>query len=86
MAWQSIQYVTTGLGLVAFALAGIFYFLRYRLKQRAEIIRSASAKDRLDAIALAAYARYPYLIVDCSPQHQSRRCAISRFLPTILPT
>ncbi len=54
MAWQTIPFVTTGLGLVAFALAGIFYFLRFRLKQRAELIISASSKDRLEAIALTA--------------------------------
>jgi hypothetical protein len=54
VAWQSIQFVMIGLGLVAFVLAGIFYFLRYQLRQRAEIIRSASSKERLDAIALTA--------------------------------
>lgn len=52
--WQSIPYVTTGLGLVAFAIAGILYYLRYQLKQRANIIKSASPKDRIEAIAATA--------------------------------
>src|SRR5258706_4584534 len=51
-AWGAIQFVGTGLSLVAFGVAAILYAYRARLAHRAEIIRSAPEKERLDAIAL----------------------------------
>lgn len=52
--WQTIPLITTGLGLVAFVIAAIIYYLRSSLQQRANIIKSASRAERLDAIALTA--------------------------------
>lgn len=49
--WGALQYVGTGLGLVAFAVAAIFYAYRARLTNRAEIIKSAPEKQPLEAIA-----------------------------------
>ena len=51
-AWGAIQFVGTGLSLVAFGVAAILYAYRARLAHRAEIIRSAPEKERLEAIAL----------------------------------
>jgi hypothetical protein len=53
-AWEAVPFVSTGLGLVAFAIAAALYFFRYKLRQRAEIIRSAKGADKLEAIALTA--------------------------------
>jgi exopolysaccharide biosynthesis protein len=53
-AWSSIQYVGTGLGLVAFVVAALLYAYRARLRQRAEIIKSAPATERLAAIESTA--------------------------------
>jgi len=53
-AWYAIPYVGTGLSLVAFAIAAALYVYRARLKQRADIIKSAPQKERLDAIASTA--------------------------------
>lgn len=52
--WGALQYVGTGLSLVAFAVAAIFYAYRARLTNRAEIIKSAPEKQRLGAIAVTA--------------------------------
>jgi hypothetical protein len=53
-AWQAIQYVGSGLSLVAFVVAAALFAYRARLRHRAEIIRSAPEKDRLEAIAVTA--------------------------------
>jgi hypothetical protein len=53
-AWGALQYVGTGLSLVAFAVAAIPFAYRARLAHRAEIIRSAPEKERLEAIAITA--------------------------------
>src|SRR5260370_38019358 len=53
-AWGAIQYVGTGLSLVAFGVAAILFAYRARLAHRAEIIRSAPEKERLEAIAITA--------------------------------
>jgi hypothetical protein len=50
----AIKYVGTGLSLVAFVVAAILFAYRARLKHRAEIIKSASGKERLEAIATTA--------------------------------
>jgi tetratricopeptide (TPR) repeat protein len=52
--WEALQYVGTGLSLVAFAVAAILLAYRARLTQRAEIIKSASEQERLEAIATTA--------------------------------
>jgi hypothetical protein len=49
--WGALQYVGTGLSLVAFVVAAILFAYRARLKNRAEIIKSAPDKERLEAIA-----------------------------------
>lgn len=53
-ALSAIQYVTSGLTLVAFAIGAALLAFRYRLQQRAEIIKSAPAGDRIEAIAATA--------------------------------
>src|SRR5215831_59996 len=53
-AWGALQYVGTGLSLIAFAVAAILFAYRARLAHRAEIIRSAPEKERLEAIAITA--------------------------------
>jgi hypothetical protein len=52
--WGAIQYVGSGLSLVAFIVAAILYAYRAHLRHQAEIIKSAPEKDRLEAIATAA--------------------------------
>jgi hypothetical protein len=52
--WNVIQYVGTGLSLAAFVVAAILLAYRSRLKQRAEIIKSAPENERLEAIAATA--------------------------------
>src|SRR5215468_12585761 len=52
--WQALQYVGTGLSLVAFAFGALLLAYRARLANRAEIIRSAPEKERLEAIAITA--------------------------------
>jgi hypothetical protein len=52
--WDAIQYVGTGLSLVAFIVAAILLAYRARLKHRAEIIKSAPEKERVEAIAATA--------------------------------
>ena len=52
--WEAIQYVGSGLGLVAFVAAATFMAYRARLKHRAQIIENAPAKQRLEAIAATA--------------------------------
>jgi hypothetical protein len=54
MGWQTVPLISSGLALAAFFIAGIFYYLRYLLQQRVEIIKSTKLDDRLDAIALTA--------------------------------
>jgi hypothetical protein len=46
--------VGTGLSLVAFAIAALLLAYRARLTNRAEIIKSAPEKERLEAIATTA--------------------------------
>jgi SPFH domain / Band 7 family len=53
-AWGAIQYVTTGLTLAAFVVAAILFAYRARLKQRADIIKSAPKNKVVDAIATEA--------------------------------
>jgi hypothetical protein len=53
-AWSSIQYIGTGLSLVAFAVAAALFAFRARLSQRAAIIQSAPEKERLAAISAMA--------------------------------
>jgi hypothetical protein len=67
--WQAIQYVGTGLSLVAFVVAAITFAYRARLKQRAKIILSAPAKERVDAIAATA----EWFRVDVSGLSQARQ-------------
>src|SRR5258707_10181075 len=52
--WQAMQYVGTGLSLVAFIVAALLLAYRARLTNRADIIKSAPEKERLDAIATTA--------------------------------
>src|SRR5262245_46030270 len=52
--WQAVQYVGTGLSLVAFVVAALLLAYRARLTSRAEIIKSAPEKERLEAIAVTA--------------------------------
>src|SRR5258707_15501177 len=52
--WQAMQYVGTGLSLVAFIVAALLLAYRAHLTNRAEIIKSAPEKERLDAIATTA--------------------------------
>jgi hypothetical protein len=52
--WGALQYVGTGLSLVAFVVAAILFAYRARLKNRAEIIKSAPEKERLEAITATA--------------------------------
>jgi tetratricopeptide (TPR) repeat protein len=52
--WQALQYVGTGLSLVAFIVAALLLAYRAHLTNRAEIIKSAPEKERLDAIATTA--------------------------------
>jgi hypothetical protein len=49
--WTAMRYVGTGLSLAAFVVAAITFAYRGWLTQRAQIIRSAPEKDRLEAIA-----------------------------------
>jgi WD40 repeat protein len=57
--WQALQYVGTGLSLVAFVVAAILLAYRARLTNRAEIINSAPEKERLEAIAATKFMRSP---------------------------
>src|SRR5262245_51400430 len=50
----ALKYVGTGLSLVAFAIAAMLLAYRARLAHRAEIIKSAPEKERLEAIAITA--------------------------------
>ena len=50
----ALQYVGTGFSLVAFIVAAILLAYRARFTHRAEIIKSATEKDRLEAIATTA--------------------------------
>jgi tetratricopeptide (TPR) repeat protein len=52
--WGALQYVGTGLSLVAFVVAAILFAYRARLIQRAELIKSAPEEERLEAIATTA--------------------------------
>ncbi|HEV3374274.1 MAG TPA: DUF6719 family protein [Candidatus Acidoferrum sp.] len=52
--WNAVQYVGTGLSLIAFVVAAIVFAYRAHLKRRVEIIKSAPEKERLDAIAATA--------------------------------
>src|SRR5713226_7054590 len=52
--WAALKYVGTGLSLLAFVVAAILFAYRARLKSRAEIIKSAPEKERLEAIATTA--------------------------------
>jgi hypothetical protein len=52
--WDTIQYVSTGLSLVAFAIAAILFAYRARLQNRAQIIESVPPEHRLEAIATTA--------------------------------
>ena len=52
--WGALPYVGTGLSLVAFVVAAGLLAYRARLKHRAEIIKSAPEKERLEAIAVTA--------------------------------
>jgi hypothetical protein len=52
--WGALKYVGTGLSLVAFVVAAILLAYRARLNNRAEIIKSAPEKERLEAIATTA--------------------------------
>src|SRR5258708_29809464 len=52
--WEALEYVGTGLSLVAFAVAAFLLAYRARLTNRADIIKSAPEKERLDAIATTA--------------------------------
>jgi hypothetical protein len=55
-AWQAIQYVGSGLSLVAFISAvGLFAYSAY-LRSRTRIIQSLPAKDRIDEITTTAAA------------------------------
>src|SRR6266436_688834 len=60
--WGALQYVGSGLSLVAFAVAAILLAYRARLTQRAEIIKSAPENEQLEAIATTA----EFLRVDVS--------------------
>jgi hypothetical protein len=51
---SAIQYVTSGLTLIAFVVAFAFNAYRLKLKQRSEIIQKTPAKDRLKAISVTA--------------------------------
>jgi hypothetical protein len=53
-AWQAIQYVGSGLSLVAFIVAALLFAYRARLRHQATMIQSAPGKDRLEAIAVTA--------------------------------
>jgi ABC-type glycerol-3-phosphate transport system permease component len=44
--WQTVQYVTTGVTLVAFLWAGAVVLLRIRLRERERLISSANPRDR----------------------------------------
>jgi hypothetical protein len=55
-AWSTIQYVGTGLSLVAFAIAAVLFAYRARLQQRADLILSARKEERLAAILATAEA------------------------------
>jgi hypothetical protein len=52
--WQAIQYVGSGLSLIAFIVAAITYAYRAKLQQRARIILGAPEKERIEAIAATA--------------------------------
>src|SRR5258708_37761559 len=52
--WGALPYVGTGLSLVAFVVAAGLLAYRARLKHRAEIIKSGTEKERLEAIAVTA--------------------------------
>jgi len=52
--WGALQYVGTGLSLVAFVVAAILIAYRARLTHRAELIKSAPERERLEAIAVTA--------------------------------
>ncbi len=52
--FSAIQWVSSGLSLVAFIVAAALLAYRSRLKHRAEIISSARAEDRIEAISATA--------------------------------
>jgi hypothetical protein len=52
--WNALQYVGSGLSLAAFVAAAVVFAYRGHLKRRAEIIKSAPEKERLEAIATTA--------------------------------
>jgi hypothetical protein len=52
--WSAIQFVGSGLTLVAFVAAVLLYSYKAKLRQRAEIIRSAPAAKRVEAINATA--------------------------------
>jgi hypothetical protein len=52
--WQAIQYVGSGLSLIAFIVAAGTYAYLAKLRQRARIISSASEKEKIAAINATA--------------------------------
>src|SRR6266542_6584667 len=52
--WSAIQYVGTGLSLIAFIVAAALFAYRARLKQRALIIEKTPHEERVKAIAATA--------------------------------
>ncbi len=70
--WESIQYVGTGLGLVAFVVAAIFLYLRSAMSERARMIESAAEGDRLKAISATA----EFFNVDVTGLPQDRQAEI----------
>jgi len=67
--WDSIKYVGSGLSLIAFIVAAILYAYRARLRQRAEIIKTAPEAERLDAIAATA----EFFRVDVTPLSRAQK-------------
>lgn len=53
-AWQLVPYVGSSFSLAAFIVAALYYSYRARLKQTEILIKTLPAKDRLDAISIAA--------------------------------
>jgi hypothetical protein len=52
--WSVVQYVGSGLSLVAFVVAAALFAYRAKLNQRADIIKNAPPKDRLKVVEATA--------------------------------
>lgn len=73
--WNTVQYVTTAVSLVAFVVAAITVAYRGWLKQRAETIKHAPEKDRAKIIA-ALERSYGLRLPPWPTSRPTKRCKL----------